>query len=1456
MAEGRIEATLGVTDIISKVEALSRVARGAHGSTVKLNSALSGLDKVRADGLDKALDSVFAMIDSIKELEQQIDKLSGKQLSVGLDNKEKKRLTELTGITQAKHGVDKRASKDKQLPSKLGDAQKKLATAMGGEEGKQLEFLDKLLVARKDLIKAENEHQQIQKFNKTSTGKFEEFIKRQVSAIKARIAAGKELTEVQKRFLKLVQDKALAGKDMGKLGGSAQALGLSELKKETNSLAAAERKRSEENERNDAAERDRKKRLSEELKRDTIFRIKNGKDLTKQQQRIVDITKKMIDQNRVRAGFRGVAAQLVIQEKKLAAEKKKAAAEEVAENKRLQQIAEQERSKRKEAFEEFKRDTAWRIRNNQKLNTEQQRLVEITKKMIDQERVRSGFRPVAAAILVEERKLARERQKNHGDATKQNVNQEKQIRDVVRAIKEKIRASDNLRDEELDLIRSTQKMVQEGRTLTTVQRRLASSLNLSANSVEFFDKKVKLTNTTIASLRLLISRARNAVLLFTFALRPALQGLTAVVNKTIEYEKATTGLITVAEKFGIRSNQVHEAIHRLTNDGLLKVTEASKGLRNLLSTGIGMDRAIKTMMALKDAAAFNRQGMLGLGEAVVGATDGIKNMISRMVDNAGITKNISVILEDQAKIYGKQVSALTELEKHILIVDGVQKEAAMFNGDAIRLSDTLAGSFDKLGFSLDAFLRTLGGAIENKLGLFSGFANIVTTMANQFTHMIEVVDQSPALRAALNAQKLGVSETTQNELNDLERMAAASKATDAFRIETEKRMKIAKDWEQAMTGLDKESFTVWEYITGFGRGLVGSTGPLGVGSGGRQEGINPMEFGDIDKTMELQRWMGKRGESFSRNMRSAETTYESGLNFATGETQFRVRTPDEVAEAQHEIARRELMVIKGRLKREHDLIVESVEKAKHMGEDAHRTALEEGAKVYSALEAAMKPMQDALRDIMQNTKAVTEEIDKSGKGTKKLTTLQIQQQEKWAANMQAGLLRRTEGEEGGELKRQLEKEGAWFVEQARKINQRANEVNKEGVKQLTEERKKELLAHVETQKKIRLKQIRDDFAMEQREEGKRVTQRMEGRLARAEPTIFDRRREAAKLAAERDKEAFAQIELSDKLKKTFSMTPEAVDAVLAKQLLQIDRDEVVDAADKAAVLWVKEFNEKLKREQREKSITLAELEVEKIKPKLRNDFWARLMGSDDKAAIDKAWENTKQILQEKEDGIIKIENMTETKRKQMLDTIDTERLTAKEKYYKDLLALYKEFIGEQNKVDAEHVSGLERVEDGLGDVSRAFGNVATAARFAGDAGIDGLDSIAKKGQLVAQSLSQAAGGVRQLQQISELGGMGSIAGSMSAVGGIAAIAGAGFMAYSALKGPGEGEKARSRFNRTGDLGASISRGPNTININPSIVVQAEGDVLFSQDSIDVFRTRLVEEMQQAIDNNEIRVEGY
>jgi len=301
----------------------------------------------------------------------------------------------------------------------------------------------------------------------------------------------------------------------------------------------------------------------------------------------------------------------------------------------------------------------------------------------------------------------------------QNVELNESEKKLISTLAQKVRSLDELTMAEKRLMKVVIDRHRTHKSLSEEEKDLVKAAD-KYNSVfgEQSEAMLRLVHAAKGAW-LAISRFRNFALLAAFATRPLVNAIRNSMNSYIEYEEAIQGTISMGHKFNVSTEQTHVAVSNLTSDGIFKLTDATKALRNLMSTGIGLDQSIKTLNALRDAAAFNRQGTLEYGEAIVGATDGIKNMISRMVDNAGITKNISNILKEQAALYGLNTEAMSEQQKVMLITQGIIKEATVFQGDAARMSNTAAGSVDKMAVAVERANKAFGEMITNSL-LFKG----------------------------------------------------------------------------------------------------------------------------------------------------------------------------------------------------------------------------------------------------------------------------------------------------------------------------------------------------------------------------------------------------------------------------------------------------------------------------------------------------------------------------------------------------------------------------------------------------------------------------------------------------------------------------------------------------------------------------------------------------------------
>ena len=176
-------------------------------------------------------------------------------------------------------------------------------------------------------------------------------------------------------------------------------------------------------------------------------------------------------------------------------------------------------------------------------------------------------------------------------------------------------------------------------------------------------------------------------------------------------EASYRGLEAVANFAGVGIGRAMESAGRIAADGLMTTAEASKALQNLLARGYSLEQAESTLLRLKDAAAFNRAAHLSMGEAVVTATEGLKNENSVLVDNAGVTKNVSKMWEDYAAKIGKGTNQLTQAEKIQAEYNGVMAETEAQMGNAAKAADGLQGQQAQLNANWENMKIQIGEAL-------------------------------------------------------------------------------------------------------------------------------------------------------------------------------------------------------------------------------------------------------------------------------------------------------------------------------------------------------------------------------------------------------------------------------------------------------------------------------------------------------------------------------------------------------------------------------------------------------------------------------------------------------------------------------------------------------------------------------------------------------------------------
>ncbi|HLD98261.1 MAG TPA: hypothetical protein VI815_02965 [Candidatus Nanoarchaeia archaeon] len=205
-----------------------------------------------------------------------------------------------------------------------------------------------------------------------------------------------------------------------------------------------------------------------------------------------------------------------------------------------------------------------------------------------------------------------------------------------------------------------------------------------------------------------VGKLRNTLLLVSFATTAVVSAFKTMFQTVLQNESAMIGLKAVAISTGLSFDRLRESSVILENSGIMSITGSSAAQKNLAATKMTLMEVQGVMGALTDAAAFNRQGTLSMEEAVVGATQGIKNQNSIMIDNAGITKNVSIMYKEYAASIGKTIGALTEHEKRQAMVSGIMQEAELFAGNAEKSMFSYQGRLNKLNVEILKTSRNLG----------------------------------------------------------------------------------------------------------------------------------------------------------------------------------------------------------------------------------------------------------------------------------------------------------------------------------------------------------------------------------------------------------------------------------------------------------------------------------------------------------------------------------------------------------------------------------------------------------------------------------------------------------------------------------------------------------------------------------------------------------------------------
>jgi len=254
----------------------------------------------------------------------------------------------------------------------------------------------------------------------------------------------------------------------------------------------------------------------------------------------------------------------------------------------------------------------------------------------------------------------------------------------------------------------------------------------------------------------------------------ALAGIKKAISSAIDeyksYTQAMESLSDVADYTGQNLSDMSEIMDKYSS--VMNKSDIAATIKNFSLMGMTIEETDKMIQALTNSAIRNRNANYTVSEAVKVASDGYRQGLSTLSDSAGVTENLSVMLDNYAKSIGKTASQLTEMEKNQAYVNRTMYAAEPFANAMDGYLDSLAGKQGKYAQAMKdtqvvyteslepvlsgileigtGVLAFVGDFIENNKELTAG----ITTFGVTLTGVIAIIKLAQAAMTLLNSTML------------------------------------------------------------------------------------------------------------------------------------------------------------------------------------------------------------------------------------------------------------------------------------------------------------------------------------------------------------------------------------------------------------------------------------------------------------------------------------------------------------------------------------------------------------------------------------------------------------------------------------------------------------------------------------------------------------------------------
>lgn len=226
----------------------------------------------------------------------------------------------------------------------------------------------------------------------------------------------------------------------------------------------------------------------------------------------------------------------------------------------------------------------------------------------------------------------------------------------------------------------------------------------------------------------------NSYLALAAVATASFYGIITIIKSSVaeynNYTQAMSSLNDVADYTKQNMSEFADIMNEFSK--YMTKSDIAATIKNFSLMGMTASETKQMMEALTNSAIKNRNTNYTVSEAVKVASDGYKQGLSTLSDSAGVTENLSVMLDKYAQSIGKTASQLTAEEQNQAYLNRTMEAAAPFASAMNEYTDSLAGKQGELSNALKETQTTYASALQPTLTSIIGTVTQLLNNINGF----------------------------------------------------------------------------------------------------------------------------------------------------------------------------------------------------------------------------------------------------------------------------------------------------------------------------------------------------------------------------------------------------------------------------------------------------------------------------------------------------------------------------------------------------------------------------------------------------------------------------------------------------------------------------------------------------------------------------------------------------